>query len=166
MQELIDAHSHQHSAYVVIAPQVNYMPALNSPSETPSPSSSSWMSLSPNLCSTHINSYQPQFMTETTTTYPFSSHMTSNSLQKPSIANNYFQSEPESMSNQSEPQTRATTLLNNNKSSPKKKWVISDKISNLSLKASISYEKKIKAFQKKKIFLSQKLLKAFQRNYS
>ena len=121
MQELIDAHNSQHSGFVVIAPQVNYMSALSSPTETPSPTNNNWMSLSPNLCSNNISSYQPQYMTPEQNTYPFAAHIASNSLQKPSIANNYFQSEPESMSNQSEPQIRDTTLLDNNKSSAKKK---------------------------------------------
>ena len=121
MQELIDAHNNQHSGFVVIAPQVNYMSGHCSPNETPSPSNNSWMSLSPNFCSNHINTYQPQYMTPEPNTYPFAANIASNSLSKPSIGENYFQSEPESMSNQSEPQIRATTLLDNNKSSAKKK---------------------------------------------
>ncbi|CAG2182945.1 unnamed protein product, partial [Oppiella nova] len=41
--------------------------------------------------------------------------------QKPSIGHNYFQSEPESLSNQSEPQSITPTHITSNKSAAKKK---------------------------------------------
>jgi hypothetical protein len=121
MQELID-HQLHHSGFVVIAPQVNYMPALISPTDTPSPPNNNWMSVSPNLCSIH-SSYERQFISDTNT-YTFPSHMNTISpplQQKPSIGHNYFQSEPESLSNQSEPQSITPTLITSNKSAAKKK---------------------------------------------
>jgi hypothetical protein len=117
MQELIDQQQ-QHSGFVVIAPQVNYIPSLTSPSQTPSPNNNNnWIAVSSNICEAQA-SYQPQYMSET---YPFASHIATNSIQKTPITHNYFQSELESMSNQSEPHSRTSTLVTANKSTPKKK---------------------------------------------
>ncbi|CAG2116620.1 unnamed protein product [Medioppia subpectinata] len=98
------------------------MPALTSPTETPSPPSNSWSSVSTNLCSIH-SPYERQYMTDTNA-YTFPTHIAHNSpplQQKPSIGHNYFQSEPESLSNQSESLSISPTLLTSNKSSAKKK---------------------------------------------